>query len=213
VSGIGPKIAKNIVNYRNNNGSFNSRTAIKKVPRLGEKAFEQAAGFLRIKNGKNPLDDSGVHPESYALVHKIATDNQKKIPQLIGNKELIQQIELQQYITETIGLPTLQDIVKEIEKPGVDPREKATVFSFDKNIKKISDLRTGQLVPGIINNITNFGCFVDLGIKESGLIHISNLSDTFIKDVNTIVRLQQHVVVKVLEVDVIRKRIQLALEK
>jgi uncharacterized protein len=180
---------------------------------LGEKAFEQAAGFLRIKNGKNPLDDSGVHPESYALVHKIATDNQKKIPQLIGNKELIQQIELQQYITETIGLPTLQDIVKEIEKPGVDPREKATVFSFDKNIKKISDLRTGQLVPGIINNITNFGCFVDLGIKESGLIHISNLSDTFVKDVNTIVRLQQHVVVKVLEVDIIRKRIQLALEK
>ncbi|QVY66494.1 Tex family protein [Polaribacter sp. Q13] len=213
VSGIGPKLAENIVNYRNENGSFTSRNVIKKVPRLGGKAYEQAAGFLRIKNGKNPLDDSGVHPESYALVDKIAKDNQKKVSEFIGNKELIQKIDLKKYITDTIGLPTLEDIVKELEKPGVDPREKAKVFSFDKNIKTIADLRIGQILPGIVNNITNFGCFVDVGIKESGLIHVSNLSDTFVKDVNAIVNLQQQIIVKVLEVDVVRKRIQLALVK
>ena len=213
VSGIGPKIAENIVNYRNENGSFTSRISIKNVPRLGGKAFEQAAGFLRIKNGKNPLDDSGVHPENYVLVHKMAKDLQKNMPEIIGNKDLIKQIQLQHYITQTIGLPTLLDIVKELEKPGVDPREKAKVFSFDKNIKTISDLRMGQIVPGIVNNITNFGCFVDLGIKESGLIHVSNLSDTFVKDINAIVTLQQQIIVKVLEVDVVRKRIQLALVK
>ncbi len=213
VSGIGPKLAENIVNYRNENGSFSSRNEIKKVPRLGGKAYEQAAGFLRIKNGKNPLDDSGVHPESYNLVDKIAKDNNKKVAEFIGNKELIQKINLKNYITETIGLPTLEDIVKELEKPGLDPREKAKVFSFDATIKTISDLRIGQLLPGIVNNITNFGCFVDLGIKESGLIHVSNLSDTFVKDVNAIVTLQQQIIVKVLEVDVVRKRIQLALVK
>ncbi|MEO9569933.1 MAG: Tex family protein [Polaribacter sp.] len=213
VSGIGPKLAENIVNYRNENGSFSSRTAIKKVPRLGGKAYEQAAGFLRIKNAKNPLDDSAVHPESYAIVDKMAKDINKKVADLIGNSTLIQKINLQNYCTETIGLPTLKDIVKELEKPGVDPREKARVFSFDKNIKTISDLRVGQLLPGIVNNITNFGCFVDIGIKESGLIHVSNLSDTFVKDVNTIVALQQQIVAKVLEVDVVRKRIQLALVK
>jgi len=213
VSGIGPKIAENIVNYRNENGSFTSRISIKNVPRLGGKAFEQAAGFLRIKNGENPLDDSGVHPENYVLVHKMAKDLQKNISEIIGNKDLIKQIQLQHYITQTIGLPTLLDIVKELEKPGVDPREKAKVFSFDKNIKTISDLRMGQIVPGIVNNITNFGCFVDLGIKESGLIHVSNLSDTFVKDINAIVTLQQQIIVKVLEVDVVRKRIQLALVK
>jgi uncharacterized protein len=213
VSGIGPKIAENIVNYRNENGSFTSRTGIKKVPRLGGKAFEQAAGFLRIKNGKNPLDDSGVHPESYGLVDKMAKDNKKKVADFIGNKETLQQINLKNYITETIGLPTLEDIIKELEKPGVDPRAKAKVFSFDKNITAISDLKTGQILPGIINNITNFGCFVDIGIKESGLIHVSNLSDTFVKDVNAIVSLNQQIIVKVLEVDVVRKRIQLALVK
>ncbi|KGL63569.1 Tex family protein [Polaribacter sp. Hel1_85] len=213
VSGIGPKLAENIVNYRNENGSFTSRTTIKKVPRLGGKAYEQAAGFLRIKNGKNPLDDSAVHPESYALVDKISKDNKKKIAEFIGNSTLIKQIQLKNYITKTIGLPTLEDIVKELEKPGLDPRAKAKVFSFDKNIKTISDLRIGQLLPGIVNNITNFGCFVDVGIKESGLIHVSNLSDTFVKDVNTIVSLQQQIIVKVLEVDVVRKRIQLALVK
>ncbi|MFD2528691.1 Tex family protein [Polaribacter marinaquae] len=213
VSGIGPKLAENIVNYRNKNGSFSSRNDIKKVPRLGGKAFEQAAGFLRIKNGKNPLDDSAVHPESYALVDKIAKDNKIKVADLIGKSDLIKQINLKNYITETIGLPTLTDIVKELEKPGLDPREKAKVFSFDATIKTISDLRIGQLLPGIVNNITNFGCFVDIGIKESGLIHVSNLSDTFVKDVNTIVSLQQQIIAKVLEVDVVRKRIQLALIK
>jgi uncharacterized protein len=213
VSGIGPKIAENIVNYRNENGSFTSRTAIKKVPRLGGKAFEQAAGFLRIKNGKNPLDDSAVHPESYGLVDKIAKYLKKNVSDFIGNKEILEKISLEKYTSSTIGLPTLQDIIRELEKPGLDPRAKAKVFSFDKNIKTISDLRIGQLLPGIVNNITNFGCFVDVGIKESGLIHVSNLSDTFVKDVNAIVTLQQQIIVKVLEVDVVRKRIQLALVK
>ena len=211
VSGIGPKLAENIVNYRNENGSFASRAAIKKVPRLGGKAFEQAGGFLRIKNGKNPLDDSGVHPESYGLVDTMAKDLQKTISDFIGDKELLQKINLKNYISETIGLPTLEDIIKELEKPGVDPRAKAKAFSFDQNLNSISDLRTGQILPGIVNNITNFGCFVDIGIKESGLIHVSNLLDTFVKDVNAIVTLQQQISVKVLEVDVVRKRIQLAL--
>ncbi|WP_166384866.1 Tex family protein [Polaribacter sp. 11A2H] len=213
VSGIGPKLAENIVNYRNENGSFTSRNTIKKVPRLGGKAYEQAAGFLRIKKGKNPLDDSGVHPESYVLVDKMAKDNNIKVSEFIGNKELIQKINLKNYISETIGLPTLEDIIKELEKPGLDPRAKAKVFSFDKNIKNIDDLRIGQLLPGIVNNITNFGCFVDVGIKESGLIHVSNLSDTFVKDVSAIVNLQQQIIAKVIEVDVVRKRIQLALVK
>nr|WP_298994880.1 Tex family protein [uncultured Polaribacter sp.] len=213
VSGIGPKLAENIVQYRNENGAFNSRNDIKKVPRLGGKAYEQAAGFLRIKNAKNPLDDSGVHPESYAVVDKMAKDLNSKVDDLIGNKEILQKINLQNYISETIGLPTLKDIIKELEKPGVDPRAKAKAFSFDKNLKSIADLRIGQLLPGIVNNITNFGCFVDVGIKESGLIHVSNLSDTFVKDVNAIVALQQQIIVKVLEVDVVRKRIQLALVK
>ena len=213
VSGIGPKIAENIVNYRNENGSFTARTTIKKVPRLGGKAFEQAAGFLRIKSGKNPLDNSGVHPESYGLVDKMAKDLKKSVSEFIGNKEVLQTISLEKYSSETIGLPTLQDIIKELEKPGVDPRAKAKVFSFDAAIKTIADLRIGQMLPGIVNNITNFGCFVDIGTKESGLIHVSNLSDTFVKDVNAIVNLQQQIIVKVLEVDVVRKRIQLALVK
>ncbi len=213
VSGIGPKIAENIVNYRNENGAFSSRAAIKKVPRLGGKAFEQAAGFLRIKNGKNPLDNSGVHPESYGLVDKMAKDSKKNISEFIGNKEVLQIISLEKYTTETIGLPTLQDIINELEKPGVDPRAKAKVFSFDATIQTIADLKIGQILPGIVNNITNFGCFVAIGTKESGLIHVSNLSDAFVKDVNAIVTLQQQITVKVLEVDVVRKRIQLALVK
>ena len=213
VSGIGPKIAQNIIIYRNENGSFTSRTAIKKVPSLGAKAFEQAAGFLRIKNAKNPLDDSAVHPENYALVDKIAKDNKKNVADFIGNKEFLTKIPLKNYISATVGLPTLEDIIKELEKPGVDPRAKAKMFSFDATIKTMTDLRIGQLLPGIVNNITNFGCFVDIGIKESGLIHVSNLSDTFVKDVNAVVNLQQQIIVKVLEVDVVRKRIQLALVK
>ena len=213
VSGIGPKIAENIVKYRSENGSFTSRISIKKVPRLGGKAFEQAAGFLRIKNGENPLDNAAVHPESYALVAKMAKDLKKNISELVGNKEIIQKIPLEKYSTESIGLLTLNDIISELEKPGLDPRAKAKMFSFDQNIKTISDLITGQILPGIVNNITNFGCFVDIGTKESGLIHVSNLSDTFVKDVNAIVTLQQQIMVKVLEVDVVRKRIQLALIK
>ncbi len=211
VSGIGPKLAATIVAFRNENGSFLSRNDIKKVPRLGDKAFEQSAGFLRIKNGENPLDDSAVHPESYAIVNKIAKDLKLKISDLIGHKEILQKITLENYCTATIGLPTLKDILKELEKPGLDPRQKAKVFTFNQNITSINDLREGQLLPGIVNNITNFGCFVDIGIKESGLVHISNLSNTFVSDVNAIVTLQQHVIVKVLEVDVARKRIQLSM--
>lgn len=213
VSGIGPKLAENIVNYRDKNGAFTSRSQIKKVPRLGEKAFEQAAGFLRIKNGKNPLDDSSVHPESYSVVSKMAKDEGIEIAKLIGNKTLLQKINLEHYTSEKIGLPTLKDIIKELEKPGLDIREEAKVFTFNQNIKSITDLREGQLLPGIVNNITNFGCFVDIGIKESGLIHVSNLSDSFVKDVNEHVHLHQQIVVKVLDVDVPRKRIQLKLHK
>lgn len=213
VSGIGPKLAENIVAYRNENGPFPSRAAIKKVPRLGKKAFEQGAAFLRIKNAKNPLDDSAVHPESYTIVQQMTRDKGVAISELIGNKKELQTIDLKAYTTDTIGLPTLQDIIQELEKPGLDLREKAKVFTFNQHIKTITDLKEGQLLPGIVNNITNFGCFVDVGIKESGLIHISNLSDTFVKDVNEYVSLHQQVIVKVLEVDVPRKRIQLALHK
>jgi uncharacterized protein len=213
VSGIGPKLAENIVNYRNENSSFSSRTEIKKVARLGGKAFEQSAGFLRIKNAKNPLDDSAVHPESYALIAKMAKDLKTNVADLIGNKTLLNKINLQNYISSTIGLPTLQDIIRELEKPGLDPREKAKAFTFNQDLKTIADVKEGQLLPGIVNNITNFGCFVDIGIKESGLIHVSNLSDTFVKDINAIVQLNQQIIVKVLEVDVTRKRIQLALKK
>lgn len=213
VSGIGPKLAENVVNYREENGAFSSREEVKKVPRLGGKAFEQAAGFLRIKNGDNPLDDSSVHPESYSVVSKMAKDEGVKVSELIGNKPLLQKINLEKYITEKIGLPTLKDIIKELEKPGLDIREEAKVFTFNQNIKTINDLQEGQLLPGIVNNITNFGCFVDVGIKESGLIHVSNLSDSFVKDVNEHVHLHQQIIVKVLDVDVERKRIQLKLHK
>ncbi len=211
VSGIGPKLAENIVVYRSENGAFVSRNDIKKVPRLGGKAFEQGAGFLRIKNAKNPLDDSAVHPESYALVNKMAKDEHSNLSDIIGNKELLQKIALQKYCTDTVGLPTLEDIVKELEKPGLDPREQAKVFTFNKNIKTINDLREGQLLPGIVNNITNFGCFVDIGIKESGLVHVSNLANTFVKDVSEHVSLHQQIIVKVLEIDIARKRIQLSM--
>ena len=212
VSGIGPKLAENIFNYRAEHGVFKSRKEIKKVPRLGDKAFEQGAAFLRIKEAKNPLDDSAVHPESYTIVEKMATDLNKKVSDLIGNKDLLEKIDLKKYVTDTVGLPTLQDILKELEKPGLDIREQAKVFTFNQNIKSITDLQKGQLLPGIVNNITNFGAFVDIGIKESGLIHVSNLSDGFVSDVNEHVGLHQQVIVKVLEVDVPRKRIQLQLQ-
>ena len=213
VSGIGPKLAENIVNYRDENGAFTSRNDIKKVARLGDKAFEQGAGFLRIKNAKNPLDDSAVHPESYMIVNKMAKDTKTTVENLIGNKEILQKIDLEMYTSATVGLLTLKDIISEMEKPGLDPRSTAKVFTFNQNIRTINDLHEGQLLPGIVNNITNFGCFVDIGIKESGLIHVSNLADKFVSDVSEIVSLHQQIIVKVLEVDVARKRIQLALKK
>ncbi|MDP5158532.1 MAG: RNA-binding transcriptional accessory protein [Flaviramulus sp.] len=213
VSGIGPKLAENIVNYRDEYGAFASRNDIKKVPRLGSKAFEQGAGFLRIRSAKNPLDDSAVHPESYTLIEKMAKDLGKSVEDLIGDKTILGGIELTKYITKSVGLPTLQDIISELEKPGLDIREQAKVFTFNQNIKTINDLHEGQLLPGIVNNITNFGCFVDIGIKESGLIHVSNLSDSFVKEVNEHVSLHQQIIVKVLEVDIPRKRIQLKLHK
>lgn len=211
VSGIGIKLAENIVSYRDEHGAFTSRKDIMNVPRLGGKAFEQGAGFLRIKQANNPLDDSAVHPESYAIVERMAKDLNVKLHDLISNKEILKKINLNNYCTETVGLPTLQDILKELEKPGLDPREQAKVFTFDQNIKTINDLKMGQLLPGIVNNITNFGAFVDIGIKESGLIHISNLSNTFVSDINEHISLHQQVIVKVLDVDLERKRIQLAL--
>ena len=213
VSGIGQKLAENIFDYRTEHGVFKSRKDIMKVPRLGGKAFEQSAAFLRIKDAKNPLDDSAVHPESYAIVKQMAKDEGVSLEELIGNKTILQKIDLKKYVSKHVGLLTLKDIIKELEKPGIDIRETAKVFAFNQNIKTITDLHEGQLLPGIVNNITNFGCFVDVGIKESGLIHVSNLSDSFVKDVNEHVHLHQQIIVKVLEVDVTRKRIQLKLHK
>lgn len=213
VSGIGEKLAEGVVRFRESEGPFTSRQSIKKVPRLGGKAYEQAAGFLRIKEGENPLDDSAVHPERYKLVHQIAKDQKVSITDLIGNAALLKAIDVQKYVTQDIGIPTLNDILSELEKPGLDIREKAKVFTFNQNIRTIEDVQPGQLLPGIVNNVTAFGAFVDIGIKESGLIHISNLADGFVSDVNTHISLQQQVIVKVLEVDISRKRIQLKLEK
>lgn len=211
VSGIGEKMAENIVAYRSENGPFLERSQIKKVPRLGEKAYQQAAAFIRIKDGKNPLDNSAVHPEAYKIVEKMAKDLKVSVEDLIGNKEKISQIKLENYITKEIGILGLKDIVKELEKPGLDPRKSAKVFEFDANVKTIKDLRTGMILPGIVNNITAFGCFVDVGIKESGLVHISQLKEGFVSDVNEVVKLHQHVQVKVVEVDEARKRIQLTM--
>ncbi|MGC1471464.1 MAG: Tex family protein [Psychroserpens sp.] len=211
VSGIGPKLAENIVTFRSKKGAFKNRNEIKNVPRLGEKAFEQGAGFLKIKEGENPLDDSAVHPERYAIVEQMAKDGKVTVSELIGNKTVLQKIDLKNYVTPKIGVLTLEDIKKELEKPGLDIRTQAKVFAFNHSIKSITDLKEGQVLPGIVNNITAFGCFVDVGIKESGLIHVSNLSDRFVKDVNEHVHLHEQIVVKVLEVDVARKRIQLKL--
>ncbi len=211
VSGIGEKMAENIVQYRAEHGAFESRKDLKKVPRLGEKAFQQAAAFIRIKNAKNPLDDSSVHPEAYSIVEKMAKDLGLKTDDLIANKEKVETIEPKKYITEEIGILGVQDILKELLKPGLDPRKAAKVFEFDPNVKTIKDLKTGMILPGIVNNITAFGCFVDLGIKESGLVHISQLKEGFVSDVNEVVKLHQHVQVKVVEIDEQRKRIQLSM--
>lgn len=211
VSGIGEKMAENIVNYRAENGAFEDRKQLKKVPRLGEKAFQQAAAFVKITNSKNPLDNSAVHPEAYKIVEKMAKDLGIKTDELIANKEKIAQIKPENYITEEIGILGIKDILKELEKPGLDPRKAAKVFEFDPSVKSIKDLKTGMILPGIVNNITAFGCFVDLGIKESGLVHISQLKDGFVSDVNEVVKLHQHVRVKVTEVDEARKRVQLSM--
>lgn len=211
VSGIGEKMAENIVNYRTENGPFEDRKQLKKVPRLGEKAFQQAAAFVRISNPKNPLDNSAVHPEAYGIVEKMAKDLGIKTHELIANKEKIAQITPEKYITDDIGILSIKDILKELEKPGLDPRKAAKIFEFDPNVKKITDLKIGMILPGIVNNITAFGCFVDLGIKESGLVHISQLKDGFVSDVNEVVKLHQHVQVKVTDIDETRKRIQLSM--
>lgn len=211
VSGIGEKMAENIVAYRTENGAFQSRKDLKKVPRLGEKAFQQSSAFLRIHQAKNPLDNSAVHPESYALVEKMAKDLHLKSEELIGDKEKIKLIDPEKYTSENTGILGIKDILKELEKPGLDPRKSAKVFEFDPTLKSIKNLKVGMTVPGIVNNITAFGCFVDLGIKESGLVHISQLKEGFVSDVNEVVKLQQQVVVKVLEVDEDRKRVQLTM--
>ncbi len=211
VSGIGEKMAENIVNYRAENGAFTERKQLKKVPRLGEKVFQQAAAFVRITNAKNPLDNSAVHPEAYAIVEKMAKDLGVKIDDLIGNKEKISSINAEKYMNAEIGILAIQDILKELEKPGLDPRKATKIFEFDPNVKSIDNLQIGMVLPGIVNNITAFGCFVDLGIKESGLVHISQLKEGFVSDVNEVVKLHQHVQVKVTEVDKARKRIQLSM--
>jgi uncharacterized protein len=199
------------VQYRSENGPFENRKQLKKVPRLGEKAYQQGVAFIRISNAKNPLDNSAVHPESYAIVEKMAKDLNFQLTDLIGNKDKISQIKAENYLTAEIGILGIKDIIKELEKPGLDPRKSAKVFEFDPNVKTIKDLKTGMILPGIVNNITNFGCFVDLGIKESGLVHISQLKAGFVSDVNEVVKLHQHLQVKVTEVDEERKRIQLSM--
>lgn len=211
VSGIGEKMAENIVAYRSENGAFEDRNQLKKVPRLGDKAYQQAAAFIRIKDGKNPLDNSAVHPESYKTVEKMAKDLGVKVSELIGNKEKIALVKLENYTTAEVGILGIKDILKELEKPGLDPRKAAKVFEFDPNVKSIGHLREGMILPGIVNNITAFGCFVDIGIKESGLVHISQLKEGFVSDVNEVVKMHQHVQVKVVEVDEARKRIQLTM--
>ena len=211
VSGIGEKMAENIVNFRAEYGAFEDRKQLKKVPRLGEKAFQQAAAFVRIANGRNPLDNSAVHPEAYPIVEKMAKDLGLKTADLIANREKIALISPEKYITETIGILGIKDLLKELEKPGLDPRKAAKVFEFDPTVKSIKDLKPGMILPGIVNNITAFGCFVDLGIKESGLVHISQLKEGFVSDVNEVVKLHQHVQVKVTDVDEARKRVQLSM--
>ncbi len=211
VSGIGEKTAENIVAYRSENGPFEDRKQLKKVSRLGDKAYQQAAAFIRIKEGKNPLDNSAVHPEAYSVVEKMAKNLKISVNELIANKEKIALIQPENYITETIGILGIKDILKELVKPGLDPRKAAKVFEFDPNVKTIKDVRTGMILPGIVNNITAFGCFVDIGVKESGLVHISQLKAGFVSDVNEVVKLHQHVQVKVVEVDEDRKRIQLTM--
>ncbi len=211
ISGLGPQLAQNIINYRAENGAFASRKALMKVPRMGAKAFEQCAGFLRIPQASNPLDNTAVHPESYHIVEQMAKDLNCTVGELIADKERRGRIDVKRYITPTIGLPTLNDILSELDKPGRDPRKAIKVFEFDKNIRTINDLHEGMVLPGIVGNITNFGAFVDIGIKENGLVHLSQLADRYITDPTEVVSIHQHVMVKVLSVDMDRKRIQLSM--
>ncbi len=212
ISGLGTTLAQNIVDYRTDKGPFKSRKELLKVARLGEKAFEQCAGFLRIPGTDNPLDNSAVHPESYHIVEKMAKDLNCDVVTLISDKSLKKQLKLENYLTNTVGMPTLQDIMAELDKPGRDPRQGIQIFEFDKSVKTINDLREGMVLPGIISNITNFGCFVDIGVKEKGLVHISEMADRFVSDPTEIVKLHQHVQVKVLSVDLERKRVQLSMK-
>ena len=212
VSGLGPTLAQNIVDYRTENGPFESRRQLLKVPRMGAKAYEQCAGFLRIPQAKNPLDNSAVHPESYPIVEQMAKDLNCTVADLIKDKELRSKIDLKKYVTDTVGLPTLTDILQELDKPGRDPRQKIQVFEFDKNVRTLDDLQEGMELPGIVTNITNFGCFVDIGIKENGLVHVSQLADRFVSNPTDVVRIHQHVRVKVMSIDHERKRIQLTMK-
>lgn len=212
ISGLGPQLAKNIVEYRSENGAFTSRKELMKVPRMGAKAFEQCAGFLRLPQAKNPLDNSAVHPESYPIVEQMAKDLTCTVSQLMTNKELRLKINVEKYLSPTVGMPTLNDIMQELEKPGRDPRQKIKVFEFDKNVRTLHDLCQGMILPGIVTNITNFGCFVDVGIKENGLIHVSQLADKFVSDPTEIVSIHQHVRVQVMSIDQERKRVQLTMK-
>ncbi|KAA6317229.1 30S ribosomal protein S1, partial [termite gut metagenome] len=211
ISGLGPQLAQNIVNYRAENGAFASRKELMKVPRMGAKAYEQCAGFLRIPQAVNLLDNTAVHPESYCIVEQMAKDLGCTVAELITNKELRLKIDKQKYITPTVGLPTLNDIMQELDKPGRDPRDTIKVFEFDPNVHDIGDLKEGMILPGIVGNITNFGAFVDIGIKENGLVHLSQLADRYISDPTEVVSIHQHVQVKILSIDMERKRIQLSM--
>jgi uncharacterized protein len=212
VSGLGPALAQNIVNYRSENGAFPNRKALLKVPKMGAKTFEQAAGFLRVTNSDNPLDNSAVHPESYSIVEQMAKDLRCKVADLMSNAELRAKINLQHYVTDQVGLPTLQDILRELEKPSRDPREQLEEWHFDESVHSIDDLQIGMQLPGIVTNIANFGAFVDIGVHKDGLVHISEMSNRRINNPSEVVSLHQHVMVKVIDIDKQRGRIQLSLK-
>ena len=212
ISGLGPALAQQIVNYRKENGPFKSRKELKKVPRLGDKAFEQAAGFLRIRHGEHPLDASAVHPERYTLVEQMAKDLNVTIPELIKDDALRKKVNLQKYTSEEVGLPTLNDILNELAKPGLDPREKFESFSFTEGVNSISDLKVGMKLPGIVTNITNFGAFVDIGVHQDGLVHLSQLANHYVSDPHEVVKVQQQVMVQVTEIDERRNRIGLTMK-
>jgi uncharacterized protein len=208
---LGPVLAQNIVNYRSENGGFKKRSDLKKVPRLGDKAFEQSAGFLRIREASNPLDNTAVHPERYALVEEMASDLGCKVQDLILDRSQRARLDLKKYVRGDVGLPTLQDILKELEKPGLDPRGEAKAFEF-ANVRSLDDLYPGMILPGIVTNITNFGAFVDIGVKDSGLVHVSQMADKFVRNPMEVVSLGQQVTVKVVEVDYGRKRVALTMK-